>query len=304
LARKICVPLREAKCCLGYSYFDMPDLRAVRPWQRTQFPDKGLIYPWVRDMRKLPSRAPGKNEWIRILKINHSSAAEAARVYALESVASWEELSATTEWPAEPNEVEKALRDADDMLASLADRWYGLHHEMIRKYDPNHLLLGDKHDVGYAQWVERLPDGVVQAMAKYNDILLIQYYSYYTDLHNETLRDLYQRSGLPIINGDHAYVHQTERHSKIKGLEMESFEAVGAEYQRYLQRSLAEHPYLLGGWYCGYIAQWAPSGSERLGQQGGFFSPFGEPNLELLPFVKEANEKAVGWHRGSAEERG
>ena len=34
----------------------------------------------------------------------------------------------------------------------------------------------------------------------------------------------------------------------------------------------------------------------QLGQQCGFFSPFGEPNEKLLSVVKEANEDASKWH--------
>ena len=132
------------------------------------------------------------------------------------------------------------------MLTALAEKWYGLHHELINKYDPNHLLLGDKHDVGYDKTVEMIPDGVLGAIAKYNDVLMIQYYSFYTNQHNETLRKLHRKTGLPIINGDHSYAFKTSKHTKIKGLEVDSFQAVADEYRRYMKGSLEDHPYMLG----------------------------------------------------------
>jgi hypothetical protein len=296
LAKKICTPLRDAKYCLGYTYFDMPDLKPVRRWQRQMFPDGGLVYPWVQDMRALPSNAAGKQEWMRILKRNHASAAEAARVYAINDIASWEDLAKVTTWPNKTNDVHRVRKDAEDMLTELAEKWYGLHHKLIRKYDPNHLLLGDKHDVGYAKSVDMIPDGVLDAITKHCDVLMIQYYSFYTDLHNATLRKLHSKTGLPIINGDHSYSFKTSKHTKIKGLEVESFEAVANEYRRYMKGTMEDHPYMLGWWYCGYIEQWAPAGTKQLGQQSGFFSPFGEPNAELLALVKEANENAAKWH--------
>ncbi|MEM9701082.1 MAG: hypothetical protein AAF907_01405 [Planctomycetota bacterium] len=297
LAKRVCTPLRDAKYCLGYAYFDMPDLKPVRRRQRQLFPDGGLVYPWVQDMRALPASAEGKQEWMRILKRNHSSASEAAWVYALDDVNSWADLADVTSWPPAPNDTAKVKRDADEMLAALADKWYGLHREQIKKYDPNHLLLGDKHDVGYDTSVEMIPDGVLNAVAKHCDALTIQYYSFYTDLHNVTIRTLHEKTGLPIINGDHSYSFKTPRHTKIKGLEVESFEAVADEYRRYMRGVMQDHPYMLGWWYCGYIEQWAPAGTKQLGQQSGFFSPLGEPNQKLLSAVKEANENAVRWHR-------
>ena len=300
LAKKTCEPLREAKYCLGYAYFDMPDLKSVRRWHRQMFPDGGLVYPWVQDMRELTAEAAGKQEWMRILKRNYESAAEAARVYAIDDIASWEDLAQITSWPIKPNDVPRVRKDADDMLTALAKKWYGLHHELIRKYDPNHLLLGDKHDVGYDTSVERIPNGVLDAIGKYCDVMMVQYYSFYTDQHNAALQELHGKTGLPIINGDHSYAFKTPKHTKIKGLEVESFEGVANEYRRYMKGIMEDHPYMLGWWYCGYIEQWAPAGTKQLGQQCGFFSPFGEPNKALLSVVKQANENASKWHGGAS----
>lgn len=301
LTKKVCAPLRDAKYLLGYTFFDLPDLKAPGQWHARQFPDGGLVYPWVQDMRNLPASAEGKKAWIRILQENHGSAAAAARVYGIDGASSWDELAQVTEWPAKPNNEAKVLKDADDMLAALADRWYGLHRELIHKYDPNHLILGDKHEVGFNKLVHKIPDGVLEAIGKHCDIFLIQYYSFYNELHNSTLRELHRKTGLPIINGDHAFSHQTDKHTKLKGLEVHSHEAVGEEYTNYMKRAMEEHPYMLGWWYCGYIEQWAPAGT-RLGQQCGFFDPFGEPNEEVLAVVKAANENAVKWHSASSNE--
>ena len=300
LAKKTCTPLRDAKYCLGYAYFDMPDLKRVRRWHRPMFPDGGLVYPWVQDMRALPADAAGKQEWMRILKRNHASAIEAAQVYAIDGIASWDDLAKVTDWPIQPKKLAQVQKDADDMLTALAEKWYGLHRELIRKYDPNHLLLGDKHDVGYDKSVDMIPDGVLDAIGKHCDVMMIQYYTFYTDQHNTTLRKLHSQTGLPIINGDHSYSFKTSKHTKIKGLEVDSFDAVASEYRRYLKGSMEDHPYMLGWWYCGYIEQWAPAGTKQLGQQCGFFSPFGEPNEKLLSLVKEANENASIWHGGAS----
>lgn len=295
LAKKTCTPLRDAKYCLGYTFFDMPDLKPIRNFQRHLFPDKGFIYPWVQDMRSLPASAPGKQAWIGILKQNHTTAEKAATVYGLSDIRTWDELGKVTVWPVEPSNKPLALEDAEDMLTAIAEKWYGLHHELIKKYDPNHLIIGDKHDVGYDKQVSMIPEGVLKAMGKYTDILMIQSYSFYADHHKDMLDELHKKSGLPIINGDHAYSCPSCKQDKTKGLKLESQEAVAEEYYHYMKNIMQNHPYMLGWWYCGYIEQWAPAGT-HLGQQCGFFSPFGEPNEELLPLVSAANFKAVEWH--------
>jgi hypothetical protein len=293
--QKICTPLREAKYCLGYTFFDMPDLKSIRNYQKWMFPDKGLIYPWVQDMRELPAAASGKQQWVQILKQNHASASEAAWVYGIAGIKSWEQLAGTTSWPVLPSDKAKALVDAEAMLTAIAQQWYRLHHDLIKKCDPNHLIIGDKHDVGYDRWVHMIPDGVLKAMGKYTDVLMIQSYSYYTDKHKAMLQELHEKSGLPIINGDHAYSCVSSKQTKTKGLNMDTQQAVAEEYHNYMKSIMQNHPYMLGWWHCGYIEQWAPAGT-HLGQQCGFFSPFGEPNTELLGRVKEANENAAKWH--------
>ena len=296
LTKQICTPLREAKYCLGYTFFDMPDLKSIRPFQKNKFKDKGLIYPWVQDMRALPASASGKQQWISVLKNTHASATKAAETFGLKGIGSWDELAGVTEWPVEPGDASLALKDAEDMFTAIAEQWYRLHHDLIKKYDPNHLIIGDKHDVGYDKNVHMIPDGVLQAIGKYTDVLMIQSYTHYADHHRDMLEELHQKCGLPILNGDHSYSCKNENQVKTKGIKLESQQAVAEAYHHYMKSIMQNHSYMLGWWHCGYIEQWAPAGT-HLGQQCGFFTPFGEPRTDLLPTVKEANESAVRWHR-------
>ncbi len=125
---------------------------------------------------------------------------------------------------------------------------------------------------------------VLKAIGKHCDVLLIQYYSFYTDLHNTTLRDLHRKTGLPIINGDHAYSHKTHRHTKLKGLEVHSEEAVAEHYASYTKQTMIDHPYALGWWYC------------------GFYDSFGRPNLDIPARREGGQRNAVRWHATSMAE--
>lgn len=298
LAKDVCSPLKDAKYLIGYTFFDMPDLKSIRPFQKKKFKDKGLIYPWVQDLRALPAESSGKQKWIEILKKNHSDAFSAGQVYGFNEIESWSELSSSTNWPTNPNNPSLALKDAEEMFTLIAQEWYRLHHAAIKRYDPNHLILGDKHDVGYGNHVHKIPDGVLSAIGTFTDVLMIQSYTHYGAHHQLMLNELYEKCGIPIINGDHSFSCSHEHQSKTKGIQCNSQKEVANAYYTYMKNITKKHPFMLGWWHCGYIEQWAPAGS-HLGQQCGFFSPFGEPRNDLLPLVKEANEKAVTWHQSS-----
>ena len=86
LAKDICSPLKDAKYLIGYTFFDMPDLKSIRPFHKNyNSTDNGLIYPWVQDLRALPAESSKfwtfvvKQKWIEILKKNHSDAFSAGQ---------------------------------------------------------------------------------------------------------------------------------------------------------------------------------------------------------------------------------
>jgi len=57
-------------------------------------------------------------------------------------------------------------------LARMAERYYKVTHDAIRRYDPHHLILGDRYE-GKA----RLPDEILKAAMPYVDVLSFQHFS-------------------------------------------------------------------------------------------------------------------------------
>ena len=54
-------------------------------------------------------------------------------------------------------------------LSAIADRYYSVTHDAIRRYDPNHLILGDRWEANAT-----LPEEVVHAALPYVDVLSFQ----------------------------------------------------------------------------------------------------------------------------------
>ena len=57
-------------------------------------------------------------------------------------------------------------------LSQMAERYYKVTHDAIRRYDPNHLILGDRYE-GKA----RLPEEILLAAVPYVDVISFQYFA-------------------------------------------------------------------------------------------------------------------------------
>jgi len=291
VAKEYCTKHKDNKYLIGYSYEDLPAYEYNVYWQQYLRNIGGFEYtPWVADIINVEGLTKGKALWLEILKRHYEGPEEMARNYQLE-VSSWEEIADVSEWP-EPVDKEKWLKDQEEMSKLILDAWHRINREVILKYDPNHLILGDKifcHGKGH-------PDWVFEIVGKYVDVLLIQDYEMLKPSHIEELKRYHKLSGKPVINGDASYAFTVEQQEASKGLQVESHAAVGEEYSTYL-KGIMNLPFMLGWHNCGYLEQWTGGRLDDTGkQQTGLFDPFGKPRSDALDPIKEANQSALEWH--------
>lgn len=298
VAKNYCTKHKDNKYLLGYTYEDLPAYeydvyKQMYPGNRDIFE----YHPWVADIIKVQGSTKGKEVWMEILRANYSSPGEAAQNYNVD-LSTWEDVSMISEWP-EPNNKELWLADQAEMNKRILELWHKINREVILKYDPNHLILGDKifcHGKGHPDWVFEL-------VGKYVDVLLIQDYEMLKPSHVEELKRYHRLSGKPVLNGDHSYAYTVEEQEASKGLQVESHAAVGEEYSIYL-KGIMNLPFMLGWHNCGYLEQWTGGRLDDTGkQQTGLFDPFGKPRSDALDPIKEANLNALKWHEqaGTAE---
>jgi len=204
------------------------------------------------------------------------------------AVSSWTELAQATDWN-HPRNKAAAARDGDAFTAMIADRWYGLLHDAIRRHDPNHLVFGDK--LKY----DMIPPLLFPVLKKYVDVIMVQ------DI-KENLQDqiahfsgVYAGIGKPILNGDCGFSAPDPKKQHLKGFPVGSYNEVG-EYYAAFMKGLMNLPFMIGWHYCGYIEGCAGT---RLEAQEGFRDPFGKTHAEVIEHVREANAKADEWHRAS-----
>jgi len=116
-------------------------------------------------------------------------------------------------------------------LLELATRYYQVTHDAIRRYDPNHLILGDRYEAKAL-----VPDEVLEAATPYVDVLSFQHFSDCNTISADFER-WHAQTGLPVLLAD-ACVPRPK--------------AQGAE-GRYgeMLRTLRETPCCVGWHYCG-----------------------------------------------------
>ena len=106
----------------------------------------------------------------------------------------------------EPNAWKGPLFDPEKLksqagrkeLLQLASRYYKVTHDAIRRYDKNHLILGDRYEARAL-----LPDEVVRAAMPYVDVLSFQCFGG-AQIVNEKLGYWAKFSGRPILLADSA----------------------------------------------------------------------------------------------------
>ena len=294
----VCGEHRDNQNLLGYLFTDVPT------WETAQTPgsnaDDVMIYPWVNAIVGLGEYAPGKRAWIEHLKRCYGNAVEAARVWGIYvSPAygiSWDYLARLDTWFGAVDK-DRARVDLAGFMGLIAERWYGLHHDAIRKEDANHLILGDKSRVDiFREWLLPL-------LAKYVDVVLIQSYSTFAR-DCEMLDWIYKGTGKPMLNGDGSFGYPNSHQQKysVKGFRSNStsVEEVAAKYRKYLEETMARS-YMLGWHHCGYLEQWDDSERGDVNSnENGFLDPFENEYTAWTDVIRDANQKVYAQHESSA----
>ena len=96
-----------------------------------------------------------------------------------------------------------------EKLPSVARQYYQVIHDAIRRYDRNHLLLGDRYKGDRAisidgSKVNGLPDAVLEAMKATVDILSVEYYRPVARLE-EDLAAWHHATLKPVLMADSAF---------------------------------------------------------------------------------------------------
>ncbi len=150
-------------------------------------------------------------------------------------------------------------------LFQLAKRYYQTTHDAIRRYDKNHLILGDRYEANEPIAVE-----VVEAALPYVDVLSFQDFR---DTVNH-LQEWYQKTGKPVLLADAAKI-------KWQTVPGEFTHNNGQWYGEVLSQ-LIENPGCIGFHLCGAYQR-------NKARRYGLLDEFENPDVENVKLIQEAN---------------
>jgi len=171
----------------------------------------------------------------------------------------------------DPDKLETKAGRAE--LRNLATQWYKVTHDAIRRYDPHHLILGDRYEANAA-----LPIEVVEAAAPYVDVLSFQ------DFRDPVahLAEWYRQTGKPVLWADGAHTIKTT------SPDGETCLHTDGKWWGEALAGLRQNPGCIGAHICGaYI--------RNRSRRRGLLDPFENPDTPNVKLITDANRQMESW---------
>ncbi len=190
-----------------------------------------------------------------------------------------------------PNWPLWAQRLGADKVGPAAARYYSAIREAIRRYDPNHLLLGDRFKADAAiplngQQVRGVLEPVLRAAAGTTDILSLEYYRADDDFEQNLERWSRLAGGKPVLLADSAFLAPTDALEipASSPLYVKDQTARGEKYKSFAARVYANP--LVVGWH------WCAFGRSK-GRRSGLLDGTDQPYEECVSRMRDFNRNRL-----------
>ncbi len=152
-----------------------------------------------------------------------------------------------------------------DKLSKMATQYYKTIHDAIRKYDKNHLILGDRYEANAPIAME-----VINAAMPFVDVLSFQ------DFRDPTthLEEWFMKTGKPVLMADGAGMYQGEGIYKRND---------GKWYAKQIE-ALYDNPGCVGFHLCGAYQR-------NKARARGLLDEYEQPDVENVDIIQHTNEK-------------
>jgi hypothetical protein len=283
LARGFAAPARDDPFLLGYAMTDCPLFTEEDCRER---PDviggarREARIGWPRLLRNLCADAPGKRAYVRTMREIYRDQIDDFNATYGTQFASFDALRAAESWrPHTDLSNGNETRDNVEFLKTVVAQYYQTALDAIRRYDPNHLFVGDKINAN----TDTL-DTVLPVTSQFTDIVFYQMYARY-EVQRPGLDRWSKIVDKPVINGDSAFTMITDSMPRPYGPVADTLEQ-RAEWTAEFFRNAFARPEFVGWHYCGLIdaSNLVPRKWDR--QHSGLLDGYGEP----YPVLKQVLE--------------
>lgn len=191
----------------------------------------------------------------------------------------WVHSKQNTEWRGPMFDPERVKSEAGRAeLTKLAQRYYKVTHDAIRRYDRHHLILGDRYEANAP-----LPLEIVKAAAPYVDVFSFQ------DFRKpvEHMIKWHETTGKPILWADGARRRETIKDDAGNYLDGEYYMVDGKWYADVVA-GLLKNPGAIGAHLCGAYMR------NRF-RRKGLIDEMEKPDEEAIIEIKKCNQAVARW---------
>ncbi len=290
-AAEIVAPRKDDPRVLGYTLTDCPILTEPESWPHVYNIygwDRPQVPTWPRVLRNLGEESAGKRAYVSTMRQLYSDdIGEFNKTYST-AFANFDMLLHTRDWRRRPDlDNQREARDNAEFLLKVIDRCYEVEVAAIRKYDPNHLIFGDKFQ-GNRMGLPVPPEHIAMA-AKHFDLLFFQKYAVWTDL--EPLLDQFRQhgAGKPCYMGDSSINVPKENLPDPFGPQVANQSIRAEAFREAFYNAFAREDFV--GWdWCGWMDQWVDDPTNlqaRDPRHAGVQDPFGRYDQPIQQMMKQ-----------------
>jgi hypothetical protein len=251
---------------IGYHFTHNP------PWSYLNLSWRDLT-TWVNPIVNVPN-SPARRKWVELMRRLYGTIDRYKLVYL--PLRNWEELLTVDRPMHGVSSFPTVRQDQIAFIREVGKEWYRVWHESIRRYDPNHIIFGDRNSIHFTL----LPTYILDVMYPYVDALCVNMMGTAEQMMRN-LREILMYWDKPIFPADtglRAWDGRTEK----SGGKVASFEAVGEGYWDHLRLGAA-HPQIIGIAWCSY---WETT----VHHSGVRDAATGEVNRAIVDRMRAANQ--------------
>lgn len=284
MAREIAGAKRDDPYLFGYAMTDCPLFTEEDCRER---PDtiggarRGSRIGFPRKFRNLDDSAPAKQVYVKTMqKIYEGKIGKFNKTYGTR-FKSFDELGAAVDWRKHTDLSNgNETRDNVEFLKVCVAKYYEVGRDAIRKYDDNHMFLGDKIHANTDSI-----DTVLPATHKYTDIVMYQMYAKF-EVQEPGLDRWAKITDKPFLNGDSAYTMVTEDMPRPYGPIADTLEQRAEWTKEFMEKAFAR-PDFVGWHYCGLIDATMKHPRKQDRQHSGLIDQYGNPYPILQSYIKK-----------------
>jgi len=280
--KALCSKHKNDPLLIGYHYVDIPAWDQVTAW----------VDAIIKTGGRGKALSPGKIAYLDLMKKRYSDIKEWNYAHGT-NYKDFEDILRdsdphkrnVTSWAGRVDRP-RIIEDDKAFLGLIAHQYYRVLGENFRRYDPNHLILGDRYDAN-----EGVPEIVLKNMREYVDVLGLQYYpvDHYRayESHDARITKYHEITGKPVFMTDSAFSVSCRTMPAPYGPPVSDQKERGEKYAEYF-RKIFSMPFVIGWCWCGYID--SNLNRERVWQHSGLKNEFDEPYVECIEKIRQTNK--------------